>query len=246
MARTVVGIFDNETEAQDALQHLQKEGISRSSIDLTLPNQSGNHNYEHTDTAQHRSGITQDQSWSKNEDVSNRNQENNPDFNRTSSSSNIGMNQNSDATTNSNFSDRDRTTNQDGGNIFNRIGNFFSSLFDNDEDANRYTQASQSRSIVTVHTQSMDEAERAADIMDECGAIDTDNQTNYDHATGNMGRGSSFEENIGNAGSRSRTSGSSRRSRIFERPVESQNRLSSDYFNEGPMDNDAFNQKPII
>lgn len=63
------------------------------------------------------------------------------------------------------------------------IGKFFSSLFGSDDDnnettknrANTYGQvASQSDAIVTVHAMSDDEAERAADILDEAGAFDID------------------------------------------------------------------------
>lgn len=64
------------------------------------------------------------------------------------------------------------------------IGKFFSSLFGSDDDTNRtenrdrastYGQvASQSDAIVTVHAVSDEEAERAADILDEAGAFDVD------------------------------------------------------------------------
>lgn len=58
------------------------------------------------------------------------------------------------------------------------ISRFFKSLFGNDDDdADKYSRvASQSQSIVTVHAQSQDEAERAADILDDNGAVDVDEQ----------------------------------------------------------------------
>ena len=71
MVRTVVGIFDNETEARNAVQHLQREGISRTNIDLTLCNQFQNRNYERTD-------MHQNPSWDNRQDISIQNQENNP------------------------------------------------------------------------------------------------------------------------------------------------------------------------
>lgn len=56
------------------------------------------------------------------------------------------------------------------------ISKFFSSLFgDNDDDADKYTRVgSYAQSIVTVHAQSGDEAERVADILDDNGAVDVD------------------------------------------------------------------------
>lgn len=56
------------------------------------------------------------------------------------------------------------------------VSKFFKSLFgDNDDDADKYTHvASRSQSIVTVHAQSGDEAERVADILDDNGAVDVD------------------------------------------------------------------------
>ena len=58
------------------------------------------------------------------------------------------------------------------------ISKFFKSLFGNDDDdADKYTRvASNSQSIVTVHAQSRNEAERVADILDDNGAVDVDEQ----------------------------------------------------------------------
>lgn len=56
-----------------------------------------------------------------------------------------------------------------------KVGNFFKSLFsDNDYDANRYTAVAEKNALVTVHAYDYEQAERAADILDECGAIDID------------------------------------------------------------------------
>jgi len=70
------------------------------------------------------------------------------------------------------------------------ISKFFKSLFgDDDDDADKYTKvASRAQSIVTVHAQSSDEAERVADVLDDNGAVDVD-----EHASA-MGynRGSSY------------------------------------------------------
>lgn len=54
-----------------------------------------------------------------------------------------------------------------------KIGNFFKSLFgDSDDDTYRYSQAARDNTLVTVHASSVDEAEKAADVLDSYGAID--------------------------------------------------------------------------
>jgi uncharacterized protein (TIGR02271 family) len=70
------------------------------------------------------------------------------------------------------------------------ISKFFKNLFgsdDDNDDADKYSRvASQAQSIVTVHAESRDEAERVADILDDNGAVDVD-----EHATkmGYTGKG---------------------------------------------------------
>jgi len=56
------------------------------------------------------------------------------------------------------------------------IGSFFSSLFgsDEDEDTRKYSTVGDRGSIVTVHTDTDEQAQRAADVLDEAGAVDVD------------------------------------------------------------------------
>ena len=57
------------------------------------------------------------------------------------------------------------------------IGGFFKSLFGSDDDDDNYrkhAEVGRRGSVVTVHAQSEDEAERAADILDDNGAVDVD------------------------------------------------------------------------
>src|SRR6476660_8617415 len=57
------------------------------------------------------------------------------------------------------------------------ISRFFKSLFGNDDEADVYTQvAEKNSSVVTVHAKSDEEAERAAEILDDAGAIDVDDE----------------------------------------------------------------------
>ena len=68
------------------------------------------------------------------------------------------------------------------------VTKFFKNLFGSDDstDVNRYsTAASRGDSIVTVHADSADEAERAADILDSYGAVNVDEDADgYNSTTG--------------------------------------------------------------
>ncbi|WP_420151901.1 YsnF/AvaK domain-containing protein [Spirosoma sp.] len=138
------------------------------------------------------------------------------------------------------------------------IGGFFKSLFggDDDDDNNyrRHTEVGRRGSIVTVHAQSTDEAEQAADILDDSGAVDIDERaaqygygstattgtdtisgsgTAYvDTDTTNRGLTSDadqtikvIEENLEVGKREVETGGVRVRSRIIERPVEESLRL---------------------
>lgn len=63
---------------------------------------------------------------------------------------------------------RDEQTEESG------ITRFFKSLFGEGESADRYANVSRGFAMVTVHTKSEQEAEEAADVMDDCGAVDID------------------------------------------------------------------------
>lgn len=126
------------------------------------------------------------------------------------------------------------------------IGRFFKSLFGDDEDeADRYTRvASNSRCIVTVQAPSEDLAERAADILDDAGAIDVDERasrygvasSDRDYTQGDRTNRNEtviprVEENL-EVGKREVERGGVRvRSRIVERPVEETVRLREEHVN---------------
>lgn len=178
MAQTVIGFFDNATDAQRAVERLTSLGISRDHIDVSAGNR----------------GTTE---------VSN---------------------------------DRDDE---------NGITRFFKSLFGSDEDeTKRYATVGQNCSMVTVHAQSSEQAERAADLLDECGAVDVDERAaKYGYrATGaedrdrrtniNDERGATIpriQENL-EVGKRTEERGGVRvRSRIVEKPVEEHVRLREEH-----------------
>jgi stress response protein YsnF len=204
-AQTVIGFFDNQSEAQRAVQQLQSRGISRDRIDLST-----------SGTGMSTRG----------------------------SSGSVGVNPVSGSTRDENSVARtsdDRTVDREGRNT-NRITDFFNNLFGNDkDDADRYSKvAANSSHIVTVHAQTEDEAEMAADILDDAGAIDVDERaaklgfTNTrsegmgTRADVSNERGTSIpivEENL-EVGKRTVERGGVRvRSRIVERPIEEHVRL---------------------
>lgn len=123
----------------------------------------------------------------------------------------------------------------------NGITRFFKSLFGDDDDrADRYSRVgNNSRCIVTVHARSEDEAERAADILDDCGAIDVDERaarygaTSSDRLEGSDQRRETtiprIQENL-EVGKRTEERGGVRvRSRIVEKPVEEHVRLREEH-----------------
>jgi len=65
-----------------------------------------------------------------------------------------------------------------------KIGNFFRGLFGDDEnEVNRYAEAGRKGTIVTVHARTADEAEVAARVLDNYGAVDV-NETSGSFYTG--------------------------------------------------------------
>jgi stress response protein YsnF len=124
----------------------------------------------------------------------------------------------------------------------NGVTRFFKNLFGDDDDAaDRYSRVgNSSRCIVTVHARSNDEAERAADILDDCGAVDVDERAAQygsvasDTTTESTGQRREttiprIQENL-QVGKRTEERGGVRlRSRIVERPVEEHVRLREEH-----------------
>ncbi len=138
------------------------------------------------------------------------------------------------------------------------IGRFFSNLFSDDhQEADRYTHvASQSNSIVTVHADSHERAEQAAEILDRCGAVDVNerseqvgyNTTANQTATVSNDRTAEtgqtlkvVEENLRVGKREVETGGARLRSRIVSRPVEESLRLREEhvFVNRTPVDRAA-------
>jgi uncharacterized protein (TIGR02271 family) len=182
MAHTVVGFFDEASEAQQAVSELVEFGIERNQIDV-----SGG-----------QSGST-DSSVAYNSD--------------------------------------DRGEKKSG------IAKFFSSLFgDDNDDARKYSSVGENtNTIVTVHASTEEEAEEAADILDDSGAFNVDERASQNGFFSNdsldSGRTrSDNDQTIQKAqeelqvGKRSVETGGVRvRSRIVERPVAENIRLREEH-----------------
>jgi uncharacterized protein (TIGR02271 family) len=199
MALTVIGIFDDATQAQQAVEALANAGFSRSSIDLSA-------------------GRYADSTSS------------------TNSSSNTFQDRhvNTSGTRTEEFTD-------DAKDVGSGIGGFFRSLFGGDDahdSAQRYSTVADQGSVVTVHAQNQDEAEQAADILDDNGAVDVNERATQYGYTGTAGMGQTqaattvgdqtlkvVEENL-EVGKRTVETGGIRlRSHIVARPVEESIRL---------------------
>jgi len=177
MTQTVIALFNNAMEAEQAVDTLVDQGFQRSNVDVST---STDNNYSNGNS--------------------------------------------------------NRDTNESG------ISRFFNSLFGDNDDADRYTTVAQRNStVVTVHAESMEEARRAADILDAAGAMDVDekaaeygygttggnvNKTSMDTRSGNDTTSIPIvEENIQVGKREVETGGVRLRSRIIEKPVEENLRL---------------------
>lgn len=204
MSQTVIGIFDNASEAQDAVEQLVKRGFDRSNIDVSA-NTSGT------------SGTT-----SGNVTGLGTTSSNTSTFGDTTSSAASALEQGES-----------------------KVGKFFKSLFGGDDDTSstsgysNYERVAERGTVVTVHAKTSEEAETAADLLDDYGAVNVDEQSAKYGSTGtntasslNLDQtkttGSAIpiiEEKL-QVGKRTVETGGVRlRSRIVERPVEESLRL---------------------
>jgi stress response protein YsnF len=197
MGQTVIGVFENSSDAQQAVEKLTSNGFSRNSVDVSENDSS---QYNTTDAGTHEEDS---------------------------------------------------------------ISRFFNNLFGNNDQSKYYSEVTrQSSCLVTVHTQSNDEAQRAVDILDEYGAVDIDERAaahgyNSNYGTeSNYGTDSKYDsenenenENLDTSetgesrsipiieeelhvGKRKVESGGARiRSRIVEKPVEETLRLRHEKVN---------------
>lgn len=123
----------------------------------------------------------------------------------------------------------DRTVDREGRNT-NIFTDFFNNLFGgkDDDDSNRFSHvASRSRAVLTVHANSSEEAETAADILDDCGAANVEEKAaQYGYTSSQSTTGSSDRTSLsGDASQRMGGSMNRMRSRIFDQRIDEPNRL---------------------
>jgi stress response protein YsnF len=154
MQQTVIGFFHSAGDAHNAAERLRANGFSEQDIDIST-----RHAEQYsTDSASRVGTDTHDQNTPYN--VTDESRYNEP---RTHDTLN---------------EDRIRERRDDNQGFGDSIGRFFRGLFDNEEDAERYSAVGRRRAIVSVYTESSEQAERARDILDDCGAVDIDNERN--------------------------------------------------------------------
>ncbi|WP_162052436.1 YsnF/AvaK domain-containing protein [Pontibacter pamirensis] len=114
--------------------------------------------------------------------------------------------------------------------------NFFSNLFTDDNDRNKYAEVAQHGSIVTVHAESKDQAQRAAELLDKFGAIDVDERAEKYKSMPREKRAQWINSSIPvvqeemKVGKREVETGGVRlRSRVIEKPVEEHLRLREEH-----------------
>ncbi len=112
------------------------------------------------------------------------------------------------------------------------IGGFFSSLFGDSDDTRYHTEAAKQGTVVTVHASSNEEAERAADILDNFGTINANELAGARTSAANLDSDTKIdvvEEELQVGKRQVNTGGVRIRSRIVERPVEESIRLRSEH-----------------
>ncbi|WP_020606583.1 YsnF/AvaK domain-containing protein [Spirosoma spitsbergense] len=207
MAQTVIGIFDNTSEAQQAVDQLVSNGFSRSQVDISAYTDTGtNTGVDATTEGSTRGALIPDRHT------------------------------NTSGTTTEEVVD-------DTKDVGDSIGSFFSSLFggsDEEDDRKKYSAVGSRSSIVTVHAETEDEAKRAADLLDDNGAVDVNERAAQHGYAGPAATGLSdvshptsdtdqtinvIEENLAVGKRTVETGGVRLKSRIVEMPVEESIRL---------------------
>jgi stress response protein YsnF len=156
MRQTVIGFFNSASEAERAVERLKSAGFSDSDIDIST---------RHVDSYTGSSSSGDYSSARTNEDTPY----------GVSDESRYPESGTDDSYRNTLNEDRIRERRgDDDDSIGDSIGRFFRNLFDNKEEAERYSSVGRRSSIVSVFAESGDQAEQVSDILDECGAVDVE------------------------------------------------------------------------
>ncbi|GAB3200237.1 stress response protein YsnF [Pontibacter aydingkolensis] len=119
-----------------------------------------------------------------------------------------------------------------------RDNDFFNSLFDSRDESSKYYKVAKQGSIVTVHANSKEQATKAAELLDKCGAIDVNERSAQYRSMSSSDKGKWTNSNQSipvveekmQVGKREvETGGVTLKSRIIERPVEEKLRLREEH-----------------
>ena len=187
--QTVIGLFDNAHDAQKAADHLKSNGFTDDNVDLTIRNSDSS-------GSSYATGAMGSNSTSR-DTISGTM----PD-NDLRTSDDTSYTRDDYSTGRSIDADRDYDKRDNDESFGDKVSRFFRNLFgsDDDEQARRYSHvANKTGCLVTVYAQSSDEAERAADILDEYGAINVDESAReYGYsADSSMGVGTTYADTPG-------------------------------------------------
>lgn len=115
----------------------------------------------------------------------------------------------------------------------NSFSRFFKSLFEDEQEAERYAEASDKAWVVTFHAENMEQAVAAAEILDQNDALNPDERSGRkeERISGKENETSVpvIEERMDVGKRREETGGIRLRSRIIERPVEEHLRLRTEH-----------------
>lgn len=214
MAQTVIGIFNSASEAQNAVDQLLSKGFTKDSVNISTGSSAGSSSMGGT-TGSSMGNISGSSMGSTSGSATD-------NFMGTTTGSSLSGS--------TGYSSGTNEGNETG------IGRFFRNLFGGDNDeSDRYSRVAERSTVVTVYAKSTTEAETAARLLDQYGAVDVDDQdkqynksagtydstnaTNATDATDATGKTISIiEENIQVGKREVETGGVRLRSRIVETP----------------------------
>ncbi len=208
MAQTVIGIFNSASEAQNAVDQLLAKDFTKDSVNISTGSSAGSSSMGGTTGSS--MGNTSGSSMGS-----------------TSGSATdnfMGTTTGSSLSGSTGYSSGTNEGNETG------IGRFFRNLFGGDNDeSDRYTRVAERSTVVTVYAKSTTEAETAATLLDQYGAVDVDDQDKqynksagtYDSTNATDATGKTIpiiEENIQVGKREVETGGVRLKSRIVETP----------------------------
>ena len=137
--------------------------------------------------------------------------------------------ENVDFSTNGSGSTTNNLTKSDETSVGSRVNNFFSNLFEDEDDVNMHTNAASRGTVVTVHAKTEEETLQAVKILDNFGAVDVNEFSGRMQMDGGAEKIQVIKEELNVGKQEVETGGVRLRSRIVSRPVEETIRLREEH-----------------